>query len=80
MNWESSIDIYTLPCVKQLVGNCYITQGAQSGTLWQPRGLTWGGGMKAQEGEDITHIVMADSCCMAETSTILYSNYLPIKN
>ena len=28
MNGESSIDIYTLPYVKQLVGSCYIIQGA----------------------------------------------------
>ena len=28
MNGESSIDIYTLPYVKQLVEICYIIQGA----------------------------------------------------
>ena len=31
MNLESSIDIYTLSRVKQLIGSCYITQGAQLG-------------------------------------------------
>ena len=36
-----------------------------------------GGG--AQEGRDI-YMVMADShCCMAETNTMLYSNYPPKK-
>ena len=28
-NLESSIDIYTLSCVKQIVGRCYIAQRAQ---------------------------------------------------
>ena len=29
--------------VKQLVGSCCITRGAQPGTLWQPRGVVWRG-------------------------------------
>ena len=30
MNWESSVDIYTLPCLKWLTsGNLLYTQGAQ---------------------------------------------------
>ena len=39
----------------------------------------WDGeGREAQE-EDI-HIIMTDSsCCMAESNTTLYSNFLPIK-
>ena len=38
------------------------------------------GGREVQEGRDIC-IPVADSCwCMAETSTILKSNYPPIKN
>ena len=41
--WESSIDIYTLLYGKQLVGSCYITQGAQLGNLWQPRWVGWVG-------------------------------------
>ena len=32
-NGDSNIDIDTLSCVKQLVGGCYITQGAQPGAL-----------------------------------------------
>ena len=31
--WEIRIDIYTLPCVKQLVETCHIAQGAQLGAL-----------------------------------------------
>ena len=39
-----------------------------------------GGGRRVQEGED-TCLSMADSCwCVAETITILWSNYPPIKN
>ena len=35
MNWESSIDICTLPRVKrQLVGSRCLAQGAQLGALW----------------------------------------------
>ena len=34
MNWEMGIDIYTLPCVKQIVGTCCIMQGAQLSALW----------------------------------------------
>ena len=49
-----------------------------SGALWQPRGV--GVGREVQEGGDI-HIPMADSCWwMAETNTILQSNYPTIKN
>ena len=44
MNRESSIEIYTLQCVKQIVmGSCYITQGAQPGARRQPRGVGWSG-------------------------------------
>ena len=39
-----------------------------------------GGGKKVQEGGVIC-ILMADSCwCMAETNTVMQSNYPPIKN
>ena len=39
-----------------------------------------GDGREVQEGGDIC-TPMADSCCsMAETNTILESNYSPIKN
>ena len=54
------------------MGICCVTQGAQTGALWQPRGVRWGrGGREVLEGGDIC-IPMADSCwCMAETNTIL---------
>ena len=44
--------------------SCCITQGAQSGTLWQPRGVGWGEGRETQEGGDVC-IIMADlHCCI----------------
>ena len=37
-----SVDIYTVLCINwQLVGSCCITQGAQLGALWWPRGVRW---------------------------------------
>ena len=33
MNSDPGIDIYTLPCIKQLLGTCCIAQGDQLGSL-----------------------------------------------
>ena len=38
-----------------------------------------GGGREFQEGGDLCVPVAASCWCMAKTSTILYSNYLPVK-
>ena len=47
VNWESGIDMYTLPYVNQTAsGGCCIAQGAQPGALWCPRGLGWGVGVR----------------------------------
>ena len=44
MNWESSMETYTLPYVKQIAsGNLLVTYGAQPSALWQSRGVGWGG-------------------------------------
>ena len=63
------------------MGICCMTQGTQTGALWQPRGLGWG---ERWEGGSIRrgHMwLMTDSCwCMAETNTTLKINYPPIKN
>ena len=35
------------------MGICYMAQGTQTGTLYQPRGVEWeGDGREVQEGED----------------------------
>ena len=64
MNWEIRIDIYTLPCVKEIAsGNLLYSTG--SSALWRPRWVGWGGGREVQEGGDICiH-------CTAETNTTL---------
>ena len=50
------------------MGSCSIAQGAQSGALWQPRGMGWG--WKEVQGDMC--IPMTDSgWCMAETNKTL---------
>ena len=44
---------YTLPHVKQLVGNCCITQGSQPCALQGHRGAGWGSGEEGSEGRGI---------------------------
>ena len=53
----------TLLYVKQMAnGDCCITQGTQTGALYQPRRVGWEGvGREIHEGGDIC-IPMADSC------------------
>ena len=63
---------------------CYTTQGAhilccvttyKSGTGWEV------GGGREDKGEGDIRIPIADSCCyIAETNTLLLSNYPPNKN
>ena len=43
-NVESSMEHTHYLCkIDKPVGICYITQGAQTRALWQPRGVRWGG-------------------------------------
>ena len=66
MNWESSADIYTRPCVQQIAGGKLLYS---TGSSAQCSVMTNRGGREAQEEGDIcTHI--ADSLhCTAETNT-----------
>ena len=61
-NWESSIDIYALPCVRQIASGNLLDRAGSS--AWcSGRGVAEGGGVC---------ILMDDSHCqMAETNTIL---------
>ena len=50
------------------MGICCMTQGTQTGVLWQSRSLGWGG---RWEGGDMG-VPMADSCwCLTENNKIL---------
>ena len=49
--------------------SCCVTQGAQSGAQWCPRGVGWG---EAQEGGDMCIITTDSHCCMAGTNTTLW--------
>ena len=51
INWEIGIDVYTLPCVNQLVGSSCISQGAQLGALWWPTGVD-GGGVRGRSNRE----------------------------
>ena len=72
-NWEIRIDIYTLPCVKQIAsGNLLYSTGSSAWcSVMTQMGGMGGGGREVQEGRDIC-IHIADSLrCTAETSTTL---------
>ena len=58
---------------------CCVTQGTQTGDLWQSRGDEEGDGREVPEGGDMD-VPMADSCwCLTENHKILESNYPSIK-
>ena len=61
------------------MGICCVTQGTQTGPVWQAEG--WDGeedGREVREGGD-KGVPMADSCwCMTENHNILESKYLSI--
>ena len=50
----------TLPYVRQSMGICCMAQKTQTGALYQPRGLGWGGRWEVQEGGDICTSIHAD--------------------
>ena len=64
------------------MGSSHIAQGDELGALWPPRGVGYGGWEGDARGRrygDVC-ICMADSLCYkAETNTVLWSNYTPIK-
>ena len=70
-NQETSIDIYTLLCVRQIMVTCYITQGAQLGALWWPRGGCGVVGWRSKGRGDVGMLIADSRCCIAETNTAL---------
>ena len=53
------------------MGSCCVTQGAQSGTLWWPRGMGCRERKEAIEEGNVCIIVAGSHCCMAETNKAL---------
>ena len=79
MDWESSADIQTLLCVKEVVESCYIAQGTQPGGLWWPTGLGWRLAVtETQDGGDM-YVLTDDSPCTAQINTALQSDYTSVK-
>ena len=53
-NWESSIDIYSLSCVRQTVsGKLLNNTGSQPGALWWPPGAEWGKEKEKSKGRNL---------------------------
>ena len=73
--WQSSINIFTLPCVnRELMGSCCTAQRAQGGAVWwDTKVLTCGGGGSGREVHEAGGICIhiADSRCYRETNTTL---------
>ena len=72
-NWESSIDIYSLLCIKQKAsGKLLCSTGSSAlGSVTTWRGGVGLGGREAQEGGDIRIHIVDSSCCTAETNITL---------
>ena len=72
MNRESSIDIYTRPCVKQIAGEklLYNIGSPVSCSVMTQEG-DMARGREAEEGGDVCIIMAELRCCMAETNTKL---------
>ena len=71
-NRESSIDIYTRPCVKQIAGEKLLYNiGSPVSCSVMTRGGDMERGREAQEGGDVCIITAELHCCTAETNTTL---------
>ena len=81
-NGDSRINIYTLPCVKQIAGEklLYNTGSPAWHSVMTSRdGMGRRDERQAQKGGKIC-INMADWQCTAETNTTMKRNFSPIKN
>ena len=71
-NGESSINIYTLSCVKLIVGEKLLyNTGSPVWCSVMTQAVGWEERREAQEGEDICIITADLHCYRAETNTIL---------
>jgi len=67
---KSSTETYTLPSVRWTAnGKLLCNTGSSTQYLWQPREVGWDG--EWGEGSRQKGYMYTDSCCMAETRTIL---------
>ena len=77
--WENSIDINTLPCVKQLASEKQLCSRGTS-AQYSDDLEGWDGWGKETVGEGDICPQRADShCCTTESNTTLPSNYTPVK-
>ena len=79
--WEIGIDIYTLPCLKQIVGTCCIAQGAQlpDDLEGQDDGAGWWAGRRSKREAiyvyiKLTHFVVQQKPTQHCKATILQLN------
>ena len=76
---ENSIETYTLQYAIQIASGNLLYDAGNPKPMLCDNTEGWdgeGGGREVQEGEDICIHVVSSRCCMAETTTILGSNYL----
>ena len=81
MNLVIRIDVYTVPCVKQIASwNLLCSTGSSA----RCSVMTWrdemGGGQRGPSGGGMCPHIADSHCRTADTKTTLYSNYPPIKN
>ena len=73
-NWESNIEIQTLPCIKQIASGNLLYKYRDLNPVFCDNLEEWDGVRRGEGGsrEGNSCIFMADShCCMAETNTTL---------
>ena len=78
-NWENSIDINALPCVKQIASETLLNStrsSAQCSEGWDRGGV----GRSLKRAEIHVYLTADSHCRKAETNATLQRNYPPIKN
>ena len=69
-NWESDIDMYTIPCVKQIASGKLLYSPGSSALCDDLEG--WGGGVGERYKREGTYVYRwLIHCCTAETNTTL---------
>ena len=73
MNWEIRLDMYRLPCERQLAsGKLRVSPGAQLSALRWPRGVGWGVGWGGgSRGKEYVYPVADSLRCTVETKATM---------